>query len=253
MSVKPDQIVKLSKAPLQEVIFEVFWELDVDPQTRQTYDPGFELAQGVFAEIVKEKFPFYKRMPALVMPPFLINPQPVHQFWHAQGEWPVIQLGPGLLAANDTEKTYVWDSGFRPVIEYALATVVKSYKQPPPFNRISLRYIDAIELEGEFKEDFIKFIEANLQIRVVKGFEFDGAISNQAVSQTYKLEDGSVFNLTVSDGQRNGKPAVVWQSAVIKEKQVSVDEIRNWISHAHSVTSGLFKRMLRKEFYDSLK
>jgi len=37
-------IAKLSKAPLQEVIFEAFWELDIHPQTKQSYDPGFELA-----------------------------------------------------------------------------------------------------------------------------------------------------------------------------------------------------------------
>ena len=253
MSAGSDHVAKLSKAPLQEVIFEAFWELSVNPQTKQPHDPGFELAQGVFAENVSERFPYHKRMPHLIVPPFLMNPQPVHQFWHGEGEWPVLQLGPGLFAANETEKNYVWDSEFLPVIRYGLEAVVRSYKTPPPFNRVSLRYIDAVELEGEFKDDFIMFIETNLQIRVDRGFEMDGTISNQMVNQTHKLEDGSVLNLMVSDGQRNAKPAVVWQTVVMKEGRFSVDDIREWVPNAHSVCSGLFRKMLRKGYYDSLK
>ncbi|MBI4640175.1 MAG: TIGR04255 family protein [Candidatus Tectomicrobia bacterium] len=167
-----NHIPKLTKAPLQEVIFEAFWELDIHPQSRESDDPGFELAQGVFAEIVRQEFPFYKRVaPPLVPVHFLLH-RPVHQFWRGHAQWPVLQLGPGLLSANDTEETYVWESGFRPVIEYALDTVLKSYiKEAPRFNKVSLRYIDAVELEGEFQINFVKFIETNLQIRVARDFE----------------------------------------------------------------------------------
>jgi len=37
---------KLPKAPLQEAIFEIRWELNVDPTTNQVIDNGFQLAQG---------------------------------------------------------------------------------------------------------------------------------------------------------------------------------------------------------------
>ncbi|MER3525226.1 MAG: hypothetical protein C4326_14570 [Ignavibacteria bacterium] len=73
-------IAKLSKAPLQEVIFEAFWELDIHPQTKQSYDPGFELAQEVFAQLVQERFPFYQRVQPEILPPFLLNHRPVHRF-----------------------------------------------------------------------------------------------------------------------------------------------------------------------------
>lgn len=253
MPVASNHIAKLSKAPLQEVIFEAFWELDIHPQTQQSYDPGFELAQGVFAELVRERFQFHKRVAPPIVPLHLLNHRPVHQFWTAEGQWPVLQLGPGLFTANDTEKTYIWETDFRPVIEYGLAAVVKSYRESPRFNKVSLRYIDAIELEGEFRDNFIKFVETNLQIRVLRNFDFEGTISNQSISQVYSLEDDSKLHLVISDGQRNNKPAVVWQTAVVKEKQVSVEQIKAWISQAHSTTSNLFKRMLLKEFYDSLK
>ncbi|MGA2623111.1 MAG: TIGR04255 family protein [Bacteroidota bacterium] len=246
-------ITKLTKAPLQEVVFEAFWELDVDPQSRENFDPGFELAQGVFADTVKKDYPFYKKIVPSIVPPHFLNQKPVHQFWRGDGQWPVLQLGPGLLAVNDTEKTYVWESAYRPAIEYGLDALLKSYKEPPRFQKVSLRYIDAFELGDEFKEDFVKYIEANLQIQVIKGFEVQGAISNQNLIQAYTLGDGSKLTLVVSDGSRSNKPAVILQIAVVREGQLAVDDIKNWISSAHSVTSNLFKQMLRKEFYASLK
>lgn len=247
-----NHVAKLTKAPLQEVIFELFWELDIDPQMRQSHDPGFELAQGVFAELVKERFPFYKRV-APPIPVYLLNHRPIHQFWRGENEWPVVQLGPGLLATNDTEKTYVWDTEFLPVVEYALDAVLKSYKESPRFQKVSLRYIDAVELRDEFENDFVTFVETNLQVRVVRNFEVGGTISDLNLNQVFSLNDGSKLQLVISNGQRDNKPAVVWQTAVVREKHISVDEIMMWISDAHSVTSSLFKRMLREDFYDSLK
>jgi uncharacterized protein (TIGR04255 family) len=253
MPSSPNRDAKLTKAPLQEVIFEAFWELDIDPQTKENFDPGFDLAQGVFAELVREKFPLYKRIPPPIVPPALLNRRPVHQFRKAEDQWPVLQLGPGLFTANDTEKTYIWETEFRPIIEFGLDTVIRSYREPLRFEKVGLRYIDAAELEGEFKGDFIKFIETNLQIRILRGFDLGGTIRNQSLSQVYLLEDGSTLHLTIADGRRNNKPAVVWQTAIVKEKQMAVEEIKNWISQAHSTISGLFKHMLRKEYYDSLK
>jgi uncharacterized protein (TIGR04255 family) len=52
---------KLPKAPLQEAIFEIRWDLDIDPSSNQQLDLGFSLAQGKLQEIVKEQFPDYKR------------------------------------------------------------------------------------------------------------------------------------------------------------------------------------------------
>jgi len=207
----------------------------------------------VFAELVREKFPFYRRIPSPIVPPAWLNRRPVHQFRKGEDQWPVLQLGPGLFTANDTEKTYVWEAELRPLIEYGLDALVKSYKEPPSFEKVALRYIDAVELEGEFKDDFIKFIETNLQVRVLGSFEEGGTVRNQSISQVYLLADDSTLHLTISDGRRNKRPAVVWQTAIVKEEQLKVEEIKNWISHAHSTLSDLFKRMLREEYYDSLK
>lgn len=253
MKLQDGHIPKLAKAPLQEVIFEAFWELDVDEKSRSQFDTGFDLAQGIFFNFLSKDYPYYiKKTPPLI-PLQLLNRTPVHQFWRAKDEWPVIQLGPGILAANVTEKNYVWETGFQPVILHALDALLKSYKETPRFEKLSLRYIDSVELEGEDQNNFLSFIEKNLQIKVMKQFDIPGSIKDQSISQVYKLDDESQLQIIISNGTKKDKPAVVWQTIITKEKSFSPDEIREWIVYAHTTISNLFRRMLKKEYYDSLK
>ena len=253
MNLKDGHIAKLSKAPLQEVIFEAFWELDVDEKSRTQYDPGYELAQGVFSNCLSKDFPHHVKIAPQLVPLQLLNHKPVHQFWRAPNEWPVIQLGPGILAANVTEKNYVWETLFRPVILQALDALLESYKQIPKFQKLSMRYIDAVEIDGTEKDSFLQFIESNLQINVKRAFDIPGKIKGKSIQQVYSLSDDSQLQIAISNGMKKNKRAVVWQTVIVKEKVFSSDEIREWITYAHATISDLFKRMLRKEYYDSLK
>jgi uncharacterized protein (TIGR04255 family) len=255
MSSNTEYIAKLSKAPLQEVIFEANWELDVHGETNQLFDPGYELAQGLFAEIVQNEFPVHKQVIPPFFPPQLLAQaqKPVHQFWKAERQWPVLQLGPGVLTVNDTEKNYVWESTFRPMAEKALDAVYKSYQSKLRFNKVNLRYIDAADFAAVPRTELFDFIRKNLQTRVEKDFEIEGSLSNLNVSQTYTLDEGSQLTLVISTGERNKVRAVVWQTAISKEGIQKTEEIKQWLVYSHSTISNLFKRMLRKEYYDSLR
>ncbi|MCB9287418.1 MAG: hypothetical protein H6560_08885 [Lewinellaceae bacterium] len=47
---------KIPKAPLQEAVFELRWDLDVAPDTQQEMDMGFELAQGKLQALPQKNF-----------------------------------------------------------------------------------------------------------------------------------------------------------------------------------------------------
>ena len=253
MNSNGSQIIKLSKAPLQEVIFEAFWELDVDPKSHAQYDSVFELAQGVFSNYLSGEFPFHRKISPPFIPLQLLNYKPVHQFWRAQDEWPVIQLGPGILAANITEKNYIWETVFSPVIHQALDTLLKSYKETPRFQKLSLRYIDSVELGDEYKDNFLQFIESNLQIKILRQFDIPGTFKGESISQVYNLNDGSQLQIAISSGLKNDSPSIIWQTVILKEYKFTPEGIEEWIEYAHSTISSLFKRMLKKEYYDSLR
>lgn len=94
---------RLPKAPLQEAIFEIRWELEVDPMTGQLIDPGFQLAQGKLRDIAKSKFPVFNRKLPHGFHEQMFPNQVVNQYWAAKETWPVIQLGPGIFTVNDTD------------------------------------------------------------------------------------------------------------------------------------------------------
>ena len=89
MTSTQEYIAKPSKAPLQEIIFELHWELAIDENSNEQYDEGFELAQGIFAETIKKDFPFYKRIVSPLIPLQLVTGKPVHQFWKSEKLWPI--------------------------------------------------------------------------------------------------------------------------------------------------------------------
>ena len=51
---------KLKNAPLKEVIFELRWESTLD-DSGNPYDPGYDLAQGKFADRLHSEFPVHKK------------------------------------------------------------------------------------------------------------------------------------------------------------------------------------------------
>ena len=244
-------ITKLPNAPLQEVIFEALWDMGFDANGNPT-DSQFELAQGVFAKSVKSKFPYRKR-PIPVDNRIRTFPKTIHQFWKGENEWPVIQIGPGILTVHDTEKKYVWENSFRETIEFAIKNLRSSYEEDANFFQFGLRYINAVEIPKEQQEQgILNFINENFRINLSNNFELTEPLSNININQVFALEDGSSLNLAISNGiSKSGIPSVIWQIHIFTEsKDINIFE---WLDSAHKVTSNIFKKIITDEFYNIFK
>lgn len=244
MNTYTTHIAKLPKSPLQEVIFELHWDMDYQTNGVKV-DAGFDLAQGVFSNLIELKFPIRKRnLPEQIQ----IAGVPVHQFWKGENVWPVVQLGQGILAINDTEKNYNWEETFYPLIKDSIKILIEAYKGKISFRRISLRYIDAIEL-GE--EDLLKFVNSNFEINIGSNFEAPGELSDIAFSHGYKLKDESSLNLLINSGiSDKGTRSLLWQSSVHLENSFTEEEVLTWTNEKHKVVSSLFKNTITKDFYE---
>jgi uncharacterized protein (TIGR04255 family) len=240
-------IAKLPKAPLQEVIFELYWDMDYN-ELGVPLDPRFEIAQGVFAGLIEKDFPFRKR----TVPegfPVNIYPKTIHQFWKADKSWPVVQIGPGIIAVNDTDKNYHWDKSFFPLIKYSCEQLFKAYKNEIYFNKISIRYIDAVEINDKNPLDFIN---SNFKVEVKSSFEISGLLTGANISQVFRLADDSQLSIVISNGlKNNGSAAMIWQSQIQKEQTFTLDEVFDWTHSSHKVLSDLFKKVITPEFYGS--
>ncbi len=235
---------KLPNAPLQEVVFELLWELERDEQGFP-FDEDFDFAQGVFADLTKEIFPFRKKTP-FDNAPFRVYPVPVHQFWKAENTWPVLQIGHGLLVVNDIEANYTWES-YKKLIHEVIALLVKAYQKELTFKTIKLKYIDAYEIEDMNR---LAFINNHFNLKLVNNFFENNDPKNINLNQTFLLENADFLETTLSTGYSPGnKPAIIWQSTVYHEGRLTEDQLPAWLDNAHETASKHFKKFVTKDFY----
>jgi len=246
-----EYISKLPKAPLQEVIFELFLNQSVDSNGNPRED-DFDLAQGVFHKLISADFShrIIRNYPSDIK----IFPRIKYQYWKKENEWPVVQIGPGLLTVNDTEKNYEWDNYYDLILS-TIDKLLDSYSNQININRISLRYIDAVDLDFKSSNEKLEFINQNFKINLINNFSLEPAkLSRININQTYTLPDSSNVNFTISDGKsKNNKSAVVWQSQVLNSNVKSTEDIKTWLNMAHSITHDLFTKTIKDEFYEQFK
>ena len=240
---------KLRYAPLKEVIFELHWECASD-QFGMLTDTGFDLAQGKFAEKLKHDLPVHKKLVPDGIP-FKVFGSPFHQYWKGEFQWPVVQHGQGMIAVNEVEQGYEWESHFKPLVISCIDRVSGSYDDVLRFNRLKLQYIDAWDLDETTPVDFV---EQNLQTQIITNYPLPGKLKNFNLLQNFDLEDGSVMQLNISNGMnnQNQKKTILCTITVEKQDRLDAEGIVKWLEFAHSTTSNMFKQMLNPKFYASL-
>ncbi len=241
---------KLKQAPLKEAIFEIRWAPVLDTNGIPE-DRGYQLAQGLFAKGIRKAFPVHKNINTV---PEILRVFPViqHQFWSGELSWPVVQLGPGILSVNNTEANYIWDETFRPHILSALDLLEESYEKPFIFKSISLRYIDAMDLVIPLAE-FSDFVGKNLQTQLINNYKVPGKPQGLSIIQAFALEDSSQLTLHIQNGvnQSNGENSLIWSTEVLKNGNLSKEDVIQWLDMAHEATSDTFINMLNPDFYAS--
>jgi len=240
---------KLKNAPLKEVIFELHWDCPADSSGIQT-DPGFDLAQGVFASKIKKEFPVHRKLVPDGFPLKVFN-APLHQYWKGELKWPVIQHGEGMIAVNEVEVNYEWENSFKPLIVNTIEHLINSYDSTLKFNDVRLQYINAYDLDDL---EPLEFLEMNLKTKFSNQYVLPGKFQNINIEQVCKLSDNSRLVLNISDGinNQNQKKSVLWSITVHHKAPILFDHIFQWIETAHTTISGIFKEMLNPDFYASL-
>lgn len=239
---------KLKRAPLREAMFEINWQSPRDA-TGFPVDKNFDLGLGKFHSAISHAFPVKKRV-LPIFPAIDVYARPIYQFWAGKAVWPVIQFGPGLLTVNETEKNYEWEKTYRPNVEMALNALVKSYEQEPNFNKVSLKYIDSVDISSE--TDVYQYISANLQTDLVNRFDIPGRSVGININQAFEV-DGSVVVLSIQTAvnNSNNSKALMWITSVEKMGSFKSEDVLTWLDSAHKLTSDLFVQMLNPEFYAS--
>jgi uncharacterized protein (TIGR04255 family) len=248
----------LENKPLVEAIFEMRWRLSPfgvgasAEMERPKEDPYYRLLIGSFYERIKNKYPAYEQLPTAKVPETLMNYIVQHRFRVAENEWPLVQLGPGILTVNST-KDYKWESFFPRVIE-AVAALEETYPKKEVFHpqSFTLRYLDAVSFDME-TDNAYQFLRENLKLN----FEMP---SNLFLENHVKTEPKALqwhfafqchkpkgnFVLRIVNGMTNDKPALVWETMLESREQdiPSPESYKAWLSSAHELASHCFFKMI---------
>ena len=240
---------KLPNAPLKEVIFEVRWDADINPENNQLFDKGYALALGVFKNLVKSHFPIAKQITDI--PANFIFGKVIHQFWKSEKEWPVLQIGPGILTINCTETNYDWQNDFFELIQKTMAWHEQAYENKMNYSFVTLRYIDSVNLKDFGTAKLEDFLNTNFNFGFNNLFYTKGPLKQLQFDQVFELEDSSGLHIAFSNAENSNKePTFVWQTAINKVGIQNKDSIIKWCEFAHETSSTVFKEMLKPEFYD---
>ncbi len=243
-------IPKLPKAPLQEVIFELRWKLEFDPESQGHIDKDFQFAFANFSSLSKNKLKHKINLKSSAIPDILFMNRPIYQFWSAENQYPVFQLGPGVFTVNETEKNYEWKY-FRDLISEGVDWLMQSYSNKLEFSFIELRYIDAIQVEDEKQKNLLKFISDNLNIEV-RNQVIDAKLNDFQLHQRFKVDDENYLTLLLANGVKNTNQAtaVILQSSYNKATNITLENLTTWIDLAHDACSSLFQKMISTSLYE---
>lgn len=240
---------RLPNAPLQEVIFEVRWDLDVQDGTNMPYDPKFDLGLGRLSRLLEERFPEKVRKYAEMIPVQLMPHVATWQFRPSAGGWPLIQLGHGVLTVNDTDLAYDWETVFFPLIKEALAWLAEAYDGMPSFSKAELRYIDSVKLSEHSFTDWEQFIANSFNLRFQNAFNTRGPLKSVGIHQVFNLPNGEEILFSMSNGKQNDQESLIWQTAIAQPGSFDKAEVIKWVDKAHVLSKELFKDLCKPDFY----
>ena len=253
--------VKLNNKPLVEAIFEIRWQL-----TKTDFgfvDPHYKILVGRMYDKLAKEYPFHESLPSSNFPDGMVDYVPQHRFRKGSGEWPLIQIGPGILTVNDTEN-YIWEDFEKRVLE-AISVLIELYPDANKninINRILLQYIDAIEFDFE-NDNILEFLKKQLKININlhDGLFLDNNINNFPVDFdlrfSYKTnKPNGLINIRFRKGKKKNTKALIWETVMNSNSLDSKNikkSISDWIQDSHRLADDWFFKLIEGELLERFK
>ena len=238
---------KLKSAPLLEVIFELRWNMSGSAHWEK-----YPYLHGDLYSQLKEKYPRRELLvPGEILHEALIN-KAVYRF-RSKENYPLFQVGPGLLTLNTTDDFYEWDNYYSDIRElssefFKLYDFESNEKVTP-----SLSYYDFLDFDWD-KQDVLEYLSKNLNIKITQDFyNFNMAPNALNLGIGYKTHLGN-FNLRIDGGMNNNnkeKGLILQFQLNGLPKDPDIDSLTSWLNDGHKLCSKLFKELTKGKLYDS--
>jgi uncharacterized protein (TIGR04255 family) len=247
--------------PLVEAIVEVKWELKESTPIGKR-DPHYQFLLGVFHDKIQSEYPFHEELPASKVPDEVTGSIVKHRFRTGEKDWPVVQIGPGIMVVNETKKYDTFDS-FKPRATAAMGFLFDSYPKREELNITSLllRYINAHEFDYS-KRKVQEFISNEMHVpsEIPSFFLAGGKIEELPVSYSLKTslrcnEPPGIVSFWVDTGHKLKQRVVIWNH-IFESTEADLPDMPEgfgeWLQQAHDVIhiwfDGVIQGYLEQEF-----
>ncbi len=249
----PSRILK--HKPLVEAILEVKWAL-ASAAPNMLIDPHYKLLLGRLYERLSSDYPEHEQLPSAMIPDEMSAHVVQHRFRSAADGWPLVQVGPGVMTVNETDK-YTWDD-FR---SRCIAAVQKLHDAHPRrddfrIDSLNLRYIDAVDFDFR-SQDVYGFLREKMGVLVElpKSLFSNNAIqplpSHFIWQSTFSCDSpASVITVRFATGKRDDLPVLLWETMIntaSPEVPGLPDGFAAWLDAAHTITDDWFFTLIEGE------
>jgi uncharacterized protein (TIGR04255 family) len=254
----------LGKKPLVEAIFELRWDLR-DSGPGPGTDPHYQLFVGRLYDRVLKQYPHHEQLPAAAAPPELASHVVQHRFRKAANEWPLLQVGPGVVTLNATTD-YDW-ADYEKRIAGLLDAVHDAYPKDvlgAGITMVLLRYLDAFPLDlGE--TNACDYLEDKLKTRIKlerRLFEKTGVAERPSNIdlrfEFFTTTPPGIVQLKFARGRRktNGTDVIMLDTTVrTGEKDIPQEKtpLLEWTKAAHDLADDWFFKLVEGELLESFK
>lgn len=255
-------IGNLPSKPLVEAIFELRWAIETTGDGLHR-DPGWGLLPGLYFGKVRNEYPYNVKLPAADLPEEVAAYSVRHQFRKAKDEWPLIQIGPGILTLNETTNYTVWED-FRPKIVAAVETLSSVYQGDLKPIRAELWFINAVDYDSQ-EWTPSRFLKERLHTTVAIATElFDGDPNptnpdSLNLNFTIPLVDPPGNGLLAfATGLKNEKSCIIWHLKVTSDDPGipslnDQDSLASWLDSAHNVIDRWFVKLADGQLLENFR
>lgn len=239
---------KLPKAPLIEVIFEIKWKINGPEESREA-----QYLHGDLYQLLKERYPHRETVNPHVPVELLLMNMPTHRFRAAPNDYPLVQVGPGIVAVNTIDSKYFWDD-----YESRIMEVLRHLKEVYQFKhhhnvQLILQFIDLLRFDFS-KSEVLDYLEEYLNISIKQQFYTASKPKNVALALNFPTDQGTL-SVNIGRGKDvKGHDGIsvqtVLNSGVVKP---NLEFIKGWLEKSHEICSVSFKKMTKGKLYDSFK
>jgi len=238
----------LPNKPLIEAIFELKWVIETKGGV--SVDPNYNFLIGQLYNQIKAEYPHKEILQTAHLPLEIVKHVPQYRFRPGLDKWPLVQLGHGLMAFNETT-AYSWEGNFRKNCEHIAAKFFGAYPDIAVLRiqELQLKYINAFVLPSG-NVDIFQYLGENLKTQITlpkqvaenSNMDFGKSLVNLTVNTP--VSNLGMIRHKISTGKKADQPAVIMEISVSSNVTSSAEDCKNsfsqWLSRAHDMIENSF-------------